>query len=657
MATSSSAKTGPWNPPAGETGGLPPPFDLNPKAKNRPARRLFLLAALAAIPAALCAVEEKREPPAVEPSAGYNAGATVARGGSCEIQLRAIPFGGAPVEFKVPRGPGRGSLSGPVRISPGTVAYTYTHDGSAAPAADSFQFRFKAGPGKSWATRTATIEIVEPPPVLEATPGRLDFGTVFIGSSANLPLRIRNSGGGELAASLQASPPWSIPGGMSTIALAPGESVDIPVGFTPTAADTQKGSLSFKMREGMERVPLGGAGRLRFSVQEKVSFDPVPGAPPVEIPVRNLTPSPLALELRAEKPLSCAPSLEIAPDSEAMVRLAVENRHYTAESAKLAVADGASTVEVRAVLPPPPARLEWASPNATLDIGAIPLRHTARPEAELRNTGATHAKVALRTEGTGFSLDHGQPALIEIPPGQSEKIRTSWHLPPLPGRATALLVAFHGGIEHPLELSARVSPPHAAPEKKAPDAAPAPAPPNTPKAAALPKAEQEEVARRMPKKVEYRVIHAGRKARAEISWEYSGPEPVEFWLEEKSRQRRTASGLAETFKNRFEVPDQPPQTENPAGWTRITGGEAEPRRLEGGKWVATISLPKPGYHAIRIAAQSPPGAPRTDGPAFAVRVDPPPPNPLWKWIAAAIGISCLAYLLRKKIPFRPGPKR
>lgn len=597
------------------------------------------------------------ELPTVQPSAGYDAKATVLRGGSCEITLRAVPSGGNAVEFGEPERPRHGKLSDRVRISRGELRYTYTHDGSKSPATDSFTFRFKAGPGKSWATRTATIEIREPKPALESRPETLEFGPVHIGSSTRRKLALRNAGGGTLRATLATGHPWSIPDGPAAIALAEGESLEIPVGFAPSAPDVQRGSLVLEMDEGTVRIPLAGEGRPRFSAGGAVSFEQVPGAPPIDIPVQNLTADPLRLEIHAEKPLVCAPSLEIAPNSNATLRLSVERTHYTGTSARLDISDGTATATVRAGLPPPPARLEWASPNAMLDAGAIPWNHAARPQAELRNTGATHAKVALRTEGTGFSLDHGQPALIELPPGQSEKIRTSWHLPPLPGRASALLVASHGGLEHPLELSARVSPPPAAPEKKVPDAAPAPAPPNTPKAAALPKAEEEEAARRMPKKVGYRVIHAGRKARAEISWEYSGPEPVEFWLEEKSRQRRTASGLAETFKNRFEVPDQPPQTENPAGWTRITGGEAEPRRLEGGKWVATISLPKPGYHAIRIAAQSPPGAPRTDGPAFAVRVDPPPPDPLWKWIAAAIGISCLAYLLRKKIPFRPAPRR
>jgi hypothetical protein len=620
---------------------------LNPKAKNRPARRLFLLAALAAFPAALSAVEEKREPPAVEPSAGYNAGATVARGGSCEIQLRAIPFGGAPVEFKVPRGPRRGSLSGPVRISPGTVAYTYTHDGSAAPAADSFQFRFKAGPGKSWATRTATIEIVEPPPVLEATPDGLDFGTVFIGSSANLPLRIRNSGGGELAASLQASPPWSIPGGMSTIALAPGESVDIPVGFTPTAADTQKGSLSFKMREGMERVPLGGAGRLRFSVQENVSFDPVPGAPPVEIPVRNLTPSPLVLELRAEKPLSCAPSLEIAPDSESMVRLAVESRHYTAESAKLTLADGASTVEVRAVLPPPPARLEWASPNATLDIGAIPLRHTARPEAELRNTGATHARVSLRGGAGGLQPADGQALEFELPPGGTAKIRAAWHPPEKPGPANATLVASHGGADHILTVVATVEPAPAAPQTN-PGPAPA-AETQTPPPGRRPleSAEAAELRRLVPSSVSYRLEPGWGTATAVVSWKRPARTPAVFQV---LALRQRASGLLAPghVPQRLRVPGEIPEPAASREWTAIPGTQDSIVQLPDGRWQCRIPGLAPGFHAVRILALEP-GKNRADGAEIQIFVGQIPLPPSTRWILAALLAALALFLFRKPI--------
>lgn len=600
------------------------------------------------------AAPAKNETPAVEPSSGYDSSATVLRGGSCEITLHAIPSGGGAVEFKVPQGPRHGSLSAPVRISRGGVRYTYTHGGSKSPASDSFGFRFKSGPGKAWATRTATVRILEPAPALETSPSSLQFGAVFLGTATRQTLRIRNSGGGTLRASLEAGQPWSIPPGLESLALAEGESLEVPVDFTPSATDTQKGLLKLEMPEATVRIPLEGEGRPGFLVGERASFEQVPGAPPIDVPVQNPTASPATLQIQAEKPLSCQPTLVVGPNSTATFRLAVEARHHTAASAKVALSDGTSSATLRVDLPPPPALLEWASPNATLDIGPIPFRHTARPEPELRNAGSTPARAALAPGGTGFALAQGQPQTLELQPGQSAKIGTLWILPGTPGPASATLTATHGGLSHTLELAAMVSEPPPEPAQKTVGAAGnSTAHPKRPAVAVLSQSAADELSKRLPRGIRVRVSREGGQAVAQISWEYPGPGPVEFWLEQKKTARKPA-GLQETFANRFEVPDRLPQGEAHTGWMRVPGPGGKPRQAGNGTWEAAAAGLEPGYRHIRIATQSPPGGNRTDYSSFAVRVDPPPPNPLWKWIAAAIGVSSLAYLLRKKIPLRLG---
>lgn len=643
-ATCLCSKKGMFDPQESEHGGPPPPSGLDRRVPRRTAQGLLLLALLAGFPWMLLAGEKNQ----IEPSAGYNANATVPRGGSCEIRLRAVPFGEAPVEFKVPKGPGRGSLSGPVRISQGTIAYTYTHDGSAAPATDSFAFRFKAGPRKSWATRTATIQIVEPTPALEAIPGRLDFGTVFVGSSAILPLRIRNSGGGELSASLQTSPPWSIPVGMAAISLAAGETLEIPVGFTPRDADTQKGSLFFKIGEGVERVPLGGAGRMRFSIQEKVSFDPVPGAPPVEIPVRNLSDQPLALELRAGKPLSCPPSLELAPNSGAVVRLAVENRHYTAESAKLTVSDGASTLEVRAALPPPPARLEWACTNATLDIGTIPLRHSVQTEAELRNTGAKPVVVSLREGSGGLRPGNGQPLEIEVPPGGSAKIRALWHPPEKPGPAGATLVASHGGTDHILRVVATVAP---APEAPKANPSPPPAPGRqspAPGRRPLEKNEAAEIRRSVPAGIAYRLEPGRGNATAVVSWTRPVGPSAGFRVL-VLRQRPLGLLAPDPVPKRLQLPGEIPEPTPGMEWTPVPGTPESIVQLPDGRWQCRIPGLAPGFHAVRIIALDA-GKKQAYGAEIPIFVGRIPSPPATRWILAALLAALALFLFRKRIP-------
>jgi PKD repeat protein len=93
----------------------------------------------------------------------------------------------------------------------------------------------------------------------------LDFAEVIINTTKQKQLTISNNGSAELILNdiITSNPSFSIP--VNTLSLAPGESYDLPVSFSPTAVDNYSGILSFSGNledEAQFEIPLSGAGAL-----------------------------------------------------------------------------------------------------------------------------------------------------------------------------------------------------------------------------------------------------------------------------------------------------------------------------------------------------------------------------------------------------------
>lgn len=87
------------------------------------------------------------------------------------------------------------------------------------------------------------------PPTPEVTPASADFGTVALGMTTDRSFTIRNAGGGTLTGTATASSPFSVVSGGS-YSLAAGQSQAVTVRFTPAAAQSYSGTVTFS----------GGAG-------------------------------------------------------------------------------------------------------------------------------------------------------------------------------------------------------------------------------------------------------------------------------------------------------------------------------------------------------------------------------------------------------------
>lgn len=566
---------------------------------------------------------------------------SVERGGSLEFFLKGVKMPGRVVEFEVDQRPRFGSLSNLRRVGGDTYVGTYTPDSSQESATDQVVFKLQTDPENAWGRITLGINILEPPARLEFEPDRLDFGTVPIGETRVKTLRLRNGGGGLLEGTIQLGIPWSLQG-PAEIALEAGEERTVDVAFSPWGPDEQRGRLSIKMpTAGTEFLVLTGEGTFRFAVREPVVFKPVPGGAPLEIPVTNLTGDVLELLVHAPPPLISAATLWLPPRGETVLKLDVQKKHYLGKTVELTLRDRDAVRGVRVELPPPPALLDWAHPNATLDLGDIPFRNTARPEPELRNLGSTAAVVELRDSGEGWSLQKNQAPSIEIPPGETVKIPTIWKLPEKTGPASARLIASHGGIDHSLLASANVLPEEKPPAGSSP---PAPAPSPSPKPAPVAKAPSTEVKNFLCET--YPGFWNRNSSTTLLSWTRQDPSPVDYRVRALfPAPRKSLVDALEERGQRFEIPEEPPPPRPKFEWKEFPG-EFD---TADGRWKSRIHDLPPGWRNVQIIAVDSNKIPQ-EPISYNIFVPVTPwPSPGLRWLLSGMAALFLIYLLRRPL--------
>lgn len=109
------------------------------------------------------------------------------------------------------------------------------------------------------ATVSLTATVTDPNPKLCVDTTSLDFGTVSVGSTKDLPVTVRNCGGQTLTGSASVGAPFSIVSGGS-FSLAANQSQTVTVRFSPTAKGGFTGSVSVSSNGGPASVNLKGTG-------------------------------------------------------------------------------------------------------------------------------------------------------------------------------------------------------------------------------------------------------------------------------------------------------------------------------------------------------------------------------------------------------------
>jgi len=99
----------------------------------------------------------------------------------------------------------------------------------------------------------------DPLPAIEVTPTSIPFGTVPVGSSADVAFTVRNTGGGVLSGAAATSAPFSIVTATASYNLAGGQSRSFTVRFTPSAGGTASANITCTGGGGAT-VALAGLG-------------------------------------------------------------------------------------------------------------------------------------------------------------------------------------------------------------------------------------------------------------------------------------------------------------------------------------------------------------------------------------------------------------
>jgi hypothetical protein len=548
------------------------------------------------------------------------------------------------VKFEIVSGPRAGSLSDQHRNSKSSVSYLYTHDGKKNSAQDSFRIKANSGSQKAWGYAKVTILVEEPPARFAADVSSLDFGSVFLGESRTLPVRITNAGGGKLQGSLRVGAPWKL-ADPSTLTLAEGETKKILITFEPLSTDTQRGSLAFESgNKPFPEIALQGVGESRFEVPEKAAFEQHIGAKELRIPVKNLTAAPLAISVHCPLTLESPASLDLAPESTGELILTLLPRPFAEQNTVITLSDGTAARDIRIQLPPPPSRLEWEILGKR-QFDEASLGRVEQLTAKLHNTGSGTANVVLRLEGEGIAFAPDQPVHFAIAAGESVKVKATWKFPETPGAARASLIAETEGLP-PLQAIWEADIQYSSIELAAQPTPVPPQPTPTPKAfSVLTPAEQAELRLLLPDNIRYTLAPHWKTASATILWDYHGPSNAQFMIEKESVER-SGDAMANPFQKRLVVPEELPKPQVRTRWSAVGADSIQQR--EDGTWIATITDLKPGYHNIRIVTRQA-GGNRTDYSSFAIRVGTLPPSPYWH-AAMLVGLAlCAGYLLRNKI--------
>jgi hypothetical protein len=188
-----------------------------------------------------------------------------------------------------------------------------------------------------------------------------------------------------------------------------------------------------------------------------------------------------------------------------------------------------------------------------------------------------------------------------------------------------------------------------------PVAGPTPTPSPTPNPGATPThepkvygpAESAAILKLLPKGISYQLEPHWNSFTAILTWQYSGPEPVEFFIVRPEVRRKNLLD-----KNPFEkvipLPTSGPTPVPKILWVPIDSKKANITKLPDGRWQGRVPGLTLGYHAIGIISKVA-GEEREGFVEFPVSIGKIPQSPFVSRSMLAIVLLCATYLLRKKI--------
>ncbi len=283
------------------------------------------------------------------------------------------------------------------------------------------QFEFEARERGSHATVTGTMHITILRPKLELRPEVLvDFGEVYSGTRGRATVRATNRGNALLSARVSVEGPFELLG-QGLLALAPGESKEIPVLAVPLGEGIAEGTLWFGGSVQASLKLVAASARPYYVSPGKLVFDRAISGQRQDkmVEIQNRTKSTLKVTAKASPPFAVRQeTLMVMPSSVSAIPVSCVPPQ-TGEirgQLELEAAGIRSPVELLAVVrerPPGPAKLEVAG-APFLEFGSCRIGGVESVRGmEIRNSGETAWSGAVRVEGS-FVVARRE---LEIAPG------------------------------------------------------------------------------------------------------------------------------------------------------------------------------------------------------------------------------------------------
>ncbi|MCX7869100.1 MAG: hypothetical protein N2322_04020, partial [Terrimicrobiaceae bacterium] len=361
--------------------------------------------------------------------------ASVERGGSAVIRLKAGGRTPGPIEFLIRSQPAHGRLTQPRRVSRSEAEVIYFHSGKGG-SSDSFRFAVQAADSPVSVAQEAIIAIVDAPARIEAGPP-LDFGTLAPGESRSLDSLWTNRGGTAARLKVAAKPPFKAQDGML---IAPGATLRVPVVFSPASP----GDFEAELRaEGFPEaaLPVFGSARKPIEITADQPLEFKEGR--LRLGLRNLSDAPLHLEI--SHPGGQFPEAPALAPGEAISLELRRPEDFPGPSLPIRIQAGNFTETLEAAAGE--ASPELQGPQR-LDFGKIEAASSASLVMTVRNTGRAEAR--LRAECPRELRVIPDPSSIVLPAGASRDFEAILE-PSKAGRIVSTL-RLEAGEAAPLEI-------------------------------------------------------------------------------------------------------------------------------------------------------------------------------------------------------------
>ncbi len=298
-----------------------------------------------------------------------------------------------PMTVLIRKPPRLGTLGGLRRTGRGTATVLYTPDPRAGAGEDRFSFAAQSNDSPVSASATVRIELMEEPPRLEF-PEELDFGTVFLGDTAEKILTVQNTGGGTAAWQIKPNPPWTIPG-PGSYKLAGGRQALLRMVFAPTEERNFRDRIQMAPDSKSALTVIGaGVSPLSWS-SEGIVFTPQDREKEAtEIEVKNLTSEARTLALEWPECVKAAAETLVPANGRSVLQVQVIGGPQINYQGEAAARSGNFRSRIPIRIFPAPAKLEVV-PEQKLTLAGDSKNAAQKGQFVVRNTGGTVAPLEV----------------------------------------------------------------------------------------------------------------------------------------------------------------------------------------------------------------------------------------------------------------------